>query len=130
MLSCLNGNGNFTSCFKVMTKNEFDKYFYDFAINEKKRLEEIGLKVNTDTFSATISLEEIQKVLDIVKNNKAVRVDSLPNEVVKNNAPCELQKCLFNKIFVIHVIPSAWKRKNPSFKIQLLIPDYHYNIGV
>ncbi len=46
-------------------------------------------------------------MLDKAKNNKALGVDSLPNEVLKNNASCELLKCL---IFVIHVIPSAWKR--------------------
>ncbi len=84
--------------------------FSDFAINEKKRLEETGLNINMDTFNAQISLDEIQGVLDKAKNNKGVGVDSLSNEVLKTNACCELLKCLFNKIFVIHVIPSAWKR--------------------
>ncbi len=37
-------------------------------------------------------------------------VDNLPNEFLKNIASCEVLKCLFNKMFVIHVIPSAWKR--------------------
>ncbi len=49
-------------------------------------------------------------MLGKTKNNKAVCVDILPNEVLKNNSSCELLKCLFNKIFVIHVIPWAWKR--------------------
>ncbi len=43
------------------------------------------------------SLEEIQKVLSKAQNNKAVGVDSLSNEDLKNNASCELLKCLFNK---------------------------------
>ncbi len=65
------------------------------------------------------------------KNNKAVGIDSLPIEVLKNNASCELLKCLFHKICVIHVIPSAWKRAiiKPIPKIQILIADYHCNIG-
>ncbi len=48
-------------------------------------------------------------MLGKAQNNKTVGVDSLPNEVLKNNASCGIIKCLFNKIFVIHVIPSAWK---------------------
>ncbi len=79
----------FLKLFQGYDQNEFYKDFYDFAINEKKRLEEIGFNVNTDTFNAKISLEEIQKVLGKAKNNKAVGVDSLPNEVLKNNASCE-----------------------------------------
>ncbi len=99
-------------------------YIYIFAINEKKRLEEIGLNVNTDTFNAKISLEEKQKVLSKAKYNKAVGVDSLPNDVLKNNTSCKLLKCLFNKIFVIHVIPSAWKRAiiKPIPKISTIDP--------
>ncbi len=52
----------FHKLFQGYDQNEFDKDFYDFVIKEKKRLEEIGLNVNTDTFNAKISLEEIQKV--------------------------------------------------------------------
>ncbi len=70
----------------------------------------------------------IQKVLGKAKSNKSVGVDSLPNEVWKNNASCELLKCRFNKIFVIHVIPSAWKwaiikpiSKNSTFDPRLLL---------
>ncbi len=122
----------FHKLFQGYEKNEFNKDLYDFAINEKKRLEEIGLNVNTYTFNAKISLEEMHKVLDKAKHNKAVGVDSLPNEVLKNNASCDLLKCLLNTIFGIHVIPSAskWLLLNPSPKIQLLIQDYHCNIGV
>ncbi len=40
--------------FQGYDQNEFNKDFYDFAINKKKRLEEIGLNVNTDTFNAKI----------------------------------------------------------------------------
>ncbi len=58
--------------FQGYDQNEFDKDFYDFAINEKKRLEDNGLNVNTDTFNTKISLEEIQKVLSKAKNNKIV----------------------------------------------------------
>ncbi len=49
----------FHKLFKGYDPNDFDKDFYDFAINEKKRLKEIGLNVNTDTFNAKLSLEEI-----------------------------------------------------------------------
>ncbi len=76
-----NRKSKFHKLFQGNDQNEFDKDFYDFAINEKKTLEEIGLNVNTDTFNAKISLEEIQKVLGKAKNNKAVCVDGLPNEV-------------------------------------------------
>ncbi len=53
----------FQKLFQGYDQNEFDKDFYDFADNEKKRLEEIGLNINTDTYNAKISLEDIQKVL-------------------------------------------------------------------
>ncbi len=78
--------------FQGYDQNEFDKDFYNFAINEMKRLEEIDLNVNTDTFNVKIVLDNIQKVLGKPKNNKDVGVDSLLNEVLKNNASCELQK--------------------------------------
>ncbi len=78
--------------FQGYDQNEFDKDFYNFAINEMKRLEEIDLNVNTDTFNVKIVLDNIQKVLGKAKNNKDVGVDSLLNEVLNNNAPCELQK--------------------------------------
>ncbi len=41
-----------------------------------------GTYLYTDTFNGKISLDEIQKVLGKAKNNKAVGVDRLPNEVL------------------------------------------------
>lgn len=45
-----------------------------------------------------ITLEEVQRVIDGVKLNKAAGVDDLPNEVLKtpnmlNNLCCLFQKC-------------------------------------
>ena len=44
----------FHKLFQGYDQNEFDKDFYDFAIKEKERLEEIGLNVNNDIFNASL----------------------------------------------------------------------------
>ncbi len=46
-----------------------------------------------------LSLEEIQKVIDRAKNNKAAGIDNLPNAIFKNNMSSQLLLSLFNKIF-------------------------------
>ncbi len=71
--------------------NEFNPQFY-----------------NTDIVNSVLSLEEIQKVID--RANKSVGIDNLLNEIFKNNMSNQLLLSLFNKIFVLHIIPYIWKK--------------------
>ncbi len=66
-----------------------------------------GNNANTDIFNSVLSLDEIQKVIDRAKNNKLVGIDNLPNEIFKINMSSQLLLSLFNKIFVLHIIPSG-----------------------
>ncbi len=101
---------DFNNLFQGYDTNEFNPQFYNYILNEKERLEAEGNNENTDIFNSILSLEEIQKVIDRAKNNKSVGIDNLPNEIFKNNMSSKFSLSLFNKIFVVHTIPSIWKR--------------------
>ena len=51
---------------------------------------------------------EIEKVVQKAKNKKAMGVDSLPNEILKNDDTIDLLTCLFSKMFELKRIPSVW----------------------
>ena len=42
------------------------------------------------------------------EKNKAVSVDLLPNEELKNNTSIDVLTSLFNFCFVNHIIPDLW----------------------
>ncbi len=101
---------DFNHLFQGYDTNEFNPQFYNYILNEKERLEAESNNGNTDIFNSVLSLEEIQKVIDRPKNNKSVGIDNLPNEIFNDNMSSQLLLSLFNKIFVLHIIPSIWKK--------------------
>ncbi len=94
-------NNSFNLITWIYFSNEFNPQFNNYILNEKERLEAEGSNVNTDIFKSVLSLEDIQKVIDRVKNNKSVGIDNLLNEIV-NNMSSPLLLSLFNKSFVLH----------------------------
>jgi len=53
---------------------------------------------------------EIQKVVSQSKIKKAVGLDNLPNELVKNENSIPILSCIFNKIFENSILPSTWRQ--------------------
>ncbi len=55
-----------------------------------------------------ITETEIKFVLNKARLKKAVGIDNIPYEVLKNSISVPLLKCLFSKSFWSHVIPAVW----------------------
>lgn len=100
----------FKDLYEGYDNNEFDTVFYDYAMSEKARLESLHTDYTEGEFNHPITLEEVSKVLTKMKNNKAVGIDNLPNEILKNHNSATLLTHLFDKIFQTHIIPTAWKK--------------------
>ena len=89
---------------------------------------EIG-PVETVFLNGDIMESEIRKALNKAKCGKAVGIDSLPNEVLKNNVSVNLLQSLFSKIFVSNMVPSTWRKAliKPIPKSSLLDPHTPLN---
>ena len=100
----------------------FKWYTYFRSLNKipakyKTRIEEINKivknKENSPTFCELdykITSSEIMKAISKLKLGKAVGLDSLPNEIIKNGGTILvpiLQK-LFNLVFTSGIYPSKW----------------------
>ena len=72
---------------------------------------------------------ETRKALNKAKCGKAVCIDSLPNEVLKNNVSINLRQSLFSKLFVTNMVPSTWRKAliKPIPKSSLLDPHIPLN---
>ena len=100
---------DFQTLYEGYNPDEFDRTFYEYAMREKDRLENINNNDNDLDINMNISENEVRKVISKAKNRKAIGIDNLPNEVLKNDVSCNLLTCLFQKIFVTHIIPSIWR---------------------
>jgi hypothetical protein len=100
-------NGEFQNLFQGYDKNHFDQEYYTYAQQQRREFETFQMN---DSLNAPIVENEIQKVLNKAKCNKAVGIDNLPYEIMKNSQSKTLLCQLFNKIFVSHVIPSLWRK--------------------
>ena len=56
-----------------------------------------------------IRYEEVQKVVDLARNGKAVGIDSIPNEALKNAKVINLLYVLFHTLFENGQIPTVWR---------------------
>ncbi len=66
--------------------------------------------MNEGNIIQIISIEEVCKVLNKMRNNKAVGIDNLPYEVLKNTESSLLLTELFKKVFQTNIIPSLWRK--------------------
>ena len=55
-----------------------------------------------------IALSEVQAMSASLKQGKAVSVDKLPNEVLKNETPVKLLHALYTNCFSSGIIPDEW----------------------
>ena len=56
-----------------------------------------------------ITLEEVVYAISVAKLRKAVGIDNLPNEILKNENTYKLMHVLFSQIFESGVMPTIWK---------------------
>jgi hypothetical protein len=68
---------------------------------------EEGYASNGDV-NTPIVLEEVVKIGSSLKLKKAIGIDNIPNEVLKQKAVAEALCVLFNKCFSISSIPTVW----------------------
>ena len=86
----------------------FDDAFYTYSVHEKDRLEKEYSALDSD-FNADITVDEVMKVIGKAKSRKAVGLDNIPNEVLKNDVSIQFLHKLFHKIFNTSIIPTQWK---------------------
>ena len=86
----------------------FDDAFYTYSVHEKDRLEKEYSALHSD-FNADITVDEVMKVIGKAKSRKAVGLDNIPNEVLKNDVSIQFLHKLFHKIFNTSIIPTQWK---------------------
>ncbi|XP_049903768.1 uncharacterized protein LOC126392428 [Epinephelus moara] len=91
--------------------------FNDHFLNEVCRLKgELEKDMNNamhcsdHILNDDITLEEVQKVADKAKLNKAVGVDEIPNEALKAPSMLRTLHGLFQKCFQDGIIPSVWNK--------------------
>ena len=65
---------------------------------------------DSNTFiNDAISQHEVRKVILNAKSRKAVGLDNIPYEVLKNENSVSILTALFNKVFDLGITPSIWK---------------------
>ena len=66
--------------------------------------------LNDSMFNVFITESEVHKAIYKAKNNKAVGIDSLPNEVFKNQNSIKLWTTFFNLCFRTGLVPDIWAK--------------------
>ena len=94
-----------------------DNVFYDNNILHKARNNIASVAPSGETqanqpLNYPISFHEVKYHVFKAKKGKAISVDGIPNEVLKNTMDIEMLTQIFNTFFNIHVsiIPKMWKR--------------------
>ena len=100
----------FEGLYKGYEKSNFDENAYNAAMQEKAHLENVYNNINDDSFNVDITYGEVAKVLNKAKYRKAIGIDNLPYEVLKNEASHNILMNLFSKIFTTKITPSVWRK--------------------
>jgi hypothetical protein len=97
--------------FEPTPNDEFDYEFLSQCKHRKNIREEEMLKeeyeCNPD-INADFSYDEIEKIVDKLKSNKASGFDCIPNNVLKNKDFKMLLYNMFCKFFNVGILPSVW----------------------
>ena len=92
---------------------EFDDIFLQTANNTRNTIEaemkNVGYLGNI-LLNKEIAIDEIEKVVAKLKNNKSVGNDEIPNEVIKCKAFTRVLYLLIKKCFHTSMVPSCWKK--------------------
>ena len=65
---------------------------------------------NNILFNSVITIEEVHRAIFKAKNNKAIGIDELPNEVFKNPNSIRLWQSFFNECFNTGLTPELWSK--------------------
>ena len=88
---------------------DFDDDFYNSCKEQLPLLEEQCASIATDGLNSVIGLSEVEAALRHAKLRKAIGIDNLPNEILKNANTVNLLHALFDAIFNTGVTPTIWK---------------------
>ena len=92
---------------KVIVENET----YQEMIHRKEQLEESMRESNyreNEFINFDITFEEVEKVVNRLKYRKAVGIDGIPNEIIKQSSIITLLSVYFNKCFQYAKVPTVW----------------------
>ncbi|CAG2240243.1 unnamed protein product [Mytilus edulis] len=88
------------------------------ALNSQWELEFEQLRVNVDdnesqhisSMNDEITIEETKRAIRKAKNEKAVGLDNIPNEIIKNDKLLTVLHRLFNTCFTHGIVPEYWAK--------------------
>ena len=80
--------------------------FLQYKLKERDNLVN---SVDTLELNEQIRYEEVKKVVDLARNGKAVGIDLIPNEALKNAKVINLLYVLFYNLFENGQIPTVWR---------------------
>ena len=92
--------------------SDFDDDFYADTIRAKIELENemnTGSPEHNELMDSPITVNELITVLRKAKNNKAVGMDNLPNEILKLPVTLPVLHSLYNAIFSTGLVPTLWR---------------------
>ena len=99
--------GDFENLYNLPNNPNFDTEFYNNITQTKSEYEQNSTETN-DMVNAEISYDEIEKLVNKAKNNKAVGIDEIPYEILKNHDVIMALLKLFQSYFKYGQIPSIW----------------------
>ena len=67
-------------------------------------------KQSNNSLNKCISESEVKKHVQRMKNGKAISVDGIANEIIKNDASIKMLTRLYNIFYSENIIPELWKR--------------------
>ncbi len=89
----------------------FDENFYEdiksMLRNSKNNMND-PLHVSNEFLNRNISKDEIDKVVDRLKNKKAPGIDKIPNEVLRNDSVKQCLLTFFQYYFDTGLLPQCW----------------------
>ena len=98
---------DFESLYNHIDQNEFDDDLYDNILNDKQVYEDNPTETN-DMVNSEISYDEVEKLVKKAKNNKALGIDFIPNEVMKHQSVMLALWQMFRSYSATGLTPSIW----------------------
>ena len=122
-----------TESFENLYKNDgnYDNDFLAYKIRKRDRLLQYSDKneLNNMAMNSAISLDEVRQAVLKAKTNKAVGIDRISNEILKNDSVINALYKLFKGLFEEGQIPTLWRKSIihpiPKTKTKLVRPELH-----
>jgi hypothetical protein len=87
---------------------QFNAQFYNESLQRVLELEENSVDLHPN-LNENFTIEEVRNIIKKAKNGKAVGIEGIPNEVLKNNVSVEMLHSFFNKVFCSGLVPNLWR---------------------